>query len=147
MKTILEKTAAVLAFGIGVMALYAGGSAVRAVWPDLGAVKWLTTYNILLGLVTVLLVAPLIWKNSRWAMAAAASTLSVHALVLVFIQAIYQGPVSPDSIRAMTIRVGIWLLALGLMLTAQWLGAGKKTEKKAVLPEHKRAKPQAEDQT
>jgi hypothetical protein len=120
MKTILTKTAAILAFGIGVMAIYAGSNAILAVWPNLAAVKWLTIYNIMMGLITVVLTAPLIWKNNRFAMTAAASTLGIHSLMIMFLLTLYQGPVSPDSLNAMTTRIIVWSITFTLMIIARW---------------------------
>ena len=79
MKTVLSKIAALLAFGIGIMAIYAGGKAVLDVWPNLSVVKWLTTYNLIAGVITVILTAPLIWKNSRFALPVTIATLLLAA--------------------------------------------------------------------
>ena len=129
MKTILSRIAALLAFGIGIMAIYAGGKAILAVWPNLAAVKWLTTYNFIAGLITVLLTAPLIWKNSRFATTAAAATLGAHSLVMLLLQTTFRATVSPDSLEAMTTRIIVWLIVLALMLIPKWIPAARKQRK------------------
>jgi hypothetical protein len=129
MKTVLSKIAALLAFGIGIMAIYAGGKAVLDVWPNLSAVKWLTTYNLIAGVITVILTAPLIWKNSRFALTAAAATLGVHSLVMVLLQTTLRATVAPASLEAMTTRIIVWLVVLTMMLIPKWILAGRKQRK------------------
>jgi hypothetical protein len=129
MKTLLSRIAALLAFGIGIMAIYAGGKAILTVWPDLAAVKWLTTYNVIIGLITVVLTAPLIWKNSQFALAAATSTLGIHSLMMLLLQTTFKDTVAPASLEAMTTRITVWLVVLALMLVSQWSQAGRKQKK------------------
>ena len=45
----------------------------------------------------------------------AIGTLGVHALVMLIIQTAYRGVVASDSLRAMTIRIVVWLIILTLM--------------------------------
>jgi hypothetical protein len=130
MKTVPSKIAALLAFGIGVMAVYAGGKAILAVWPNLAAVKWLTTYNVIVGMITVVLTAPLIWKNSRYALAAAASTLGIHSLMMLLLQTVFRDTVATASLEAMTTRIIVWLIVLTLMLIPQWVQVGRKQKKR-----------------
>lgn len=129
MKTILSRIAALLAFGIGIMAIYAGGKAVLGVWPNLAAVKWLTWYNLIAGVITVILTTPLIWKNSRFALPAATATLGVHSLVMLLLQTTFRATVAPASLEAMTTRIIVWLVVLALLLIPQWIPAGKKQRK------------------
>ena len=129
MKTILSRIAALLAFGIGIMAIYAGGKAVLAVWPNLAAVKWLTTYNIILGVITVFLTTPLIWKINRFALTAATATLGVHSLVMLLLQTTFRATVAPASLEAMTTRIIVWLVVLVLLLISRWILTEKKQRK------------------
>lgn len=129
MKTILSRIAALLAFGIGIMAIYAGGKAVLAVWPNLAAVKWLTMYNIIVGAITVILTTPLIWKNNRFALTAAAATLGVHSLVMLLLQTTFRATVAPASLEAMTTRIIVWLIVLVLLLISRWILSDKKQRK------------------
>lgn len=115
MKTILTKIAAVLAFIIGSMAVFAGGQVLLGKDPGYYVINWLPVYNYTIGILTVFLTAVLIWINSRLALAAALGTFGFHALVMAVILSAYSGVVAPDSIVAMTIRLVVWAVVLGLM--------------------------------
>ncbi|HEY52087.1 MAG TPA: hypothetical protein G4N94_01365 [Caldilineae bacterium] len=112
----LTKVAAVLAFIIGAMAIFAGGQVVLlGKVMDYYVIDWLVIYNFSMGLLTVFVTAILIWKNSRYALAAAIATLAVHATVMMILLTAYQGVVAPDSLVAMTVRIVFWLIILTLM--------------------------------
>lgn len=115
MKTTLTKIAAVLAFIIGAMAVFAGGQVLLGNDPGYYVINWLPVYNYTIGILTVFLTAILIWINSRLALPAAIGTFSFHALVMIVILSAYSGVVAPDSIVAMTIRLIVWAVVLGLM--------------------------------
>jgi len=112
----LFKAAAVLAFIIGAMALFAGGQVLLGRDPGYYVIDWLPIYNFVMGALTVLVVAPLIWRGSRWALPAALATFVAHSLVMVALRTAYSDVVAPDSLRAMTIRMVAWLLILALLL-------------------------------
>lgn len=116
----LNKIAAVLAFIIGAMAIFAGGQVLLGQIPDYYVIDWLPVYNFGVGVITFLLTALLLWKNSRYALAAAAATLTAHSLVMLILQTAYQDVVAPDSLQAMTIRMGVWVVILGLLLLRKW---------------------------
>lgn len=116
MKQPLFKAAAVLAFIIGAMALFAGGQVLLGRDPGYYVIDWLPIYNFVMGALTVLVVAPLIWRGSRWALPAALATFVAHSLVMVALRTAYSDVVAPDSLRAMTIRMVAWLLILALLL-------------------------------
>ena len=116
MKRPLSKVAAVLAFIIGAMSVFAGGRVLLGQDPGYYVIDWLPIYNFVMGALTVLVVAPLIWRGSRWALPAALATLAAHSLVMVVLRSAYSDVVAPDSLRAMTIRMVAWLLILALML-------------------------------
>jgi hypothetical protein len=65
---------------------------------------------------SALVTAIVIWKNTRYALPAAVATLSAHALVMIVLQTAYRDVVAPDSIRAMTVRIGVWIVILALLL-------------------------------
>jgi len=112
----LTKIAAVLAFIIGAMAIFAGGQVVLlGKVMDYYVIDWLVVYNFIMGLLTVFVTAILIWKNSRYALAAAIATLAAHATVMVILLTAYKGVVAPDSLVAMTVRIVVWLIILTLM--------------------------------
>ena len=112
----LNKFAAVLAFIIGVMAVFVGVQVVLlGKVMDYYVIDWLPVYNLILGLVAVF-TAILIWKNSRSALPAAVAILASHATVMLILLTAYQGIVATDSIRAMTVRIVAWVIILVLML-------------------------------
>ena len=115
MKTILTKIASILAFVIGVMAVVAGGKVLLGNDPGYYVINWLPVYNYTIGILTIFLTAILIWVNSKFALAVALGTFSVHALVMIILQTAYRSVVAPDSIMAMTIRLFVWGIVLGLM--------------------------------
>lgn len=115
MKTILRKIASILAVILGAMAVVAGGRVLLGNDPGYYVIDWLPLYNYTMGCLTVLITAILIYSNHRLAMPAALSTFSLHALVMLILQTAYRGVVAPDSLQAMTIRLVVWAIILGLM--------------------------------
>lgn len=115
MKTTLNKIASVLAFTIGGMAIFAGGKVLLGNNPGYYVINWLPVYNYTIGILTVFITAILIWMNSRFALPAAIGMFSLHTLVMLVLQTAYRGIVAPDSIQAMTLRLGVWVVILGLM--------------------------------
>lgn len=116
MKTILTKIASILAFIIGGMAIFAGAQVLLGKDPGYYVINWLPVYNYTAGILTVLIIAILIWVNNRFALAAAIGMFSLHSLVMLILQTAYSSVVAPDSIRAMTIRLAVWIIILTLML-------------------------------
>ena len=125
MKTTLTKTAAILALIIGGLAVFAGGQALLGRDPGYYVINWLLLYNYTVGVLTVCVTAILIWTNHRLALPAAIGTFGAHALVMLVLQVAYRGTVAPDSLRAMTIRLVVWAIILGLLFA-------KKQKDKAV---------------
>ena len=115
MKRPLSKIAAVLAFVIGAMAVFAGGQVLLGRDPGYYVIDWLPIYNLVMGVLAVLVVAPLIWRGSKWALPAALATLAAHTLVMVILRTAYSDVVAPDSLRAMTIRIVAWLAIVALV--------------------------------
>jgi hypothetical protein len=111
----LNKIASILAFIIGAMAIFAGGQVLIGKDPGYYVIDWLVLYNYTIGILTVFDTAILIWNNHRIALPAAVGTFGLHALVIVILQAAYRSVVAPDSMRAMTIRLVVWVIILGLM--------------------------------
>ena len=117
MDTIYRKIAAVLAFIIGAMAIFAGGQVVLlGKVMDYYVIDWLPIYNLTVGLITVFFTSIVIWKNNKLAMPFTIGTLAVHSAVMVILLTAYQGVVASDSIRAMTVRIIAWGIILVLML-------------------------------
>ena len=109
------KIASVLVFVLGVMSIAAGGKVMRGWNPGYSVLAWLPIYNFVMGIVT-LVPAILLWINSRYALAASLVTFGLHTLVLALLLTVFRGVVARQSIAAMSFRLVIWLVALGLIL-------------------------------
>lgn len=118
-KFFLNKIAAILAFIIGVMAIFAGGQVLLGILPDYYVIDWLPIYNFVVGIASAFFTAFVIWKSSRLALPAAIGTFGLHAVVMVILQTAYHNVVAPDSIKAMTVRLIIWIIILILMIVQQ----------------------------
>lgn len=105
----------VLAFIIGAMAIFAGGQVLLGKDPGYYVIGWLPVYNFMVGLISVFVTAILIWKQSRYALAAAVATLGLHSIVMLTILVAYGDVVAKDSIAAMTIRIAVWVIIVGLL--------------------------------
>ena len=117
MNTIYRKIAAVLAFIIGAMAIFAGGQVVLlGKVMDYYVIDWLPVYNLILGVLSAFVTSILIWKNHKFALPAVIATLVAHSAVMLILLTAYKGVVAPDSIRAMTVRIVFWVIILGLAL-------------------------------
>jgi hypothetical protein len=115
MSTTLNKIASILAFIIGGMAIFAGGKVLLGSDPGYYVINWVPVYNYTIGILTVFITAILIWTKSRFARPAAIGTFSLHALVMLTLQTLYRATVAPDSVQAMTLRLIVWAVILGLM--------------------------------
>jgi len=112
----LNKIASILAVIIGAMAIFAGGQVLfLGKQMDYYVINWLPYYNFTMGVISVLVTAVLIWKNSRYALPAAIATFAAHALVMLVLLTAYKGVVAPDSIVAMSVRLVVWAVILILM--------------------------------
>ena len=116
MKSTYQKIAAVLAFIIGAMAIFAGGQVLLGKVMDYYVIDWLPVYNLIAGLVSSFVTAILIWKGSKYAMSAAVGIFAVHGIVMLVLQTAYRDLVAPDSIKATTVRLVVWLIILALMI-------------------------------
>ena len=108
------------------MAVFAGGKVLLGNDPGYYVINWLPLYTYAAGILTIFITAILIWRNSRFALAAAIGTFSAHALVMLILQTAYRGVVAPDSIKAMTVRMVAWALILGLMFIAAFRAKGRQ---------------------
>ena len=116
-QNIFNRIASILTLVIGLMAVFAGGKVLLGIMPDYYVIDWLPVYNFAMGLVSVLFCSVVIWKNNRLALPAAVGTFGLHALVMVILQTAYREVVAPDSIVAMTVRLIVWAIILGLLIT------------------------------
>jgi hypothetical protein len=103
---------------IGTMAIFAGGRVVLGTDPGYYVIDWLPGYNFIVGVVTVLATAVLIWRKSRHARPAAGAPFAAHGLVMLTLLTFYRDVVAPDSLVAMTVRIVVWLVILTLMIVA-----------------------------
>jgi hypothetical protein len=115
MKLILTKIAAILAFIIGAMAVFAGAQVLLGNDPGYFVISWLPVYNYTAGILTVFITAILIWRRSKFAWFAALTTFGLHTLVMIILQTVHRDVVAVNSIRAMTIRMIAWAIILVLM--------------------------------
>ena len=117
MKISLNKIAAILAFIIGAMAVFAGGQVLLGNLPDYYVINWLPVYNYTVGILTIFVTAILIWSRHRLAMPVAIATFGIHTLVMLILQISYRDVVAIDSIVAMTVRMTIWIIILAMLYT------------------------------
>ncbi len=115
MSSIYRKIAAVIAFAIGAMSIVAGGQVVLGKIMDYYVIDWLPIYNLIVGLISVF-TAILIWKGGKFAMPTAIGIFVSHSAVIVVLQIVYRDVVAPDSIKATTVRIVLWVIILTLMV-------------------------------
>lgn len=120
MKNASSKIAAVLAFVIGAMAIFAGGQVLMGKLPDYYVIDWLPIYNFTIGLTSAFFASFVIWKNGKLSLPASLTTFSLHALVMLVLQAAYREVVAPDSIKAMTVRILAWLVISALIMVQKF---------------------------
>jgi hypothetical protein len=118
MNRTLNKVAAVLAWIIGLMGVFAGGQALLGRVPGWTVISWLPLYNFIVGLAVVFMVAPLIWRGSRYALRAALVVFGANAVVLLILQIAFGATVACESLLAMLFRLAGWLIILLLMVLA-----------------------------
>ncbi len=108
--------AAVLAFIIGGMAIFAGGQVIfLGKQMDYYVINWLPYYNFTMGVLSAAVTAVLIWKRSRFSWTAAVLTFAAHITVLGVLLTAYRDVVASDSLRAMSIRLTVWVIILALL--------------------------------
>lgn len=116
MKLIFARVASILASVIGVMAIFAGGQVLLGNLPDYYVIGWLPPFNVAVGVITIIFTAVFIWKHNRLALPVTMATLGVHTIVMVVLLTVYGNVVAPDSLRATTVRIFVWIVILGLVL-------------------------------
>jgi len=115
MNTPLNKIASIIAFIIGTLSIFAGVLAMMGWEPGYFVLNWLPVYNFILGVLTVFIPAILLWKNSKYAMSAAAATFGIHVIVTLLLLTVFRGTVAANSVGAMISRLVTWLIILALM--------------------------------
>ncbi len=105
------RIAALLALIIGGMAIFAGGQVVLlGKEMDYYVIDWLPVYNLTVGVLTFFVTAPLLWKAHKAGYQAAVATLVAHTSVMLILLTAYREVVASDSLRAMTVRIVVWLV-------------------------------------
>ncbi len=111
------RTAAILAFIIGAMAVFVGA---RVALLNRGmpyyVIGWLPIYNLILGVLSIFPLTFLIWKKAKFAIPASITILASHSVVLLILLVAYLGTVSVFSLGAMIFRIIIWIIILRLLL-------------------------------
>lgn len=120
MNKIWSKVAGVISLIIGAMAIFAGGQVLLGSIPDYYVIDWLPVYNYTMGLAAFFVTSVIIWKNSKAAIPAALVTVGFHGTVMVILQTAYRDVVASDSIRAMIVRIVVWLMILGLLIAQRY---------------------------
>jgi hypothetical protein len=115
MKRAFDRVAAVLALISGVMSIVAGGGALLGRVPGWTVIGWLPVYNFAVGVLAAVVVAPLIWRGSRYAMPAALVTLGANVAVIFALQLAFRDTVARQSMAAMLLRVALWVVIVLLM--------------------------------
>ena len=99
------RIAAVLAFGIGALAVVAGGQVLGGWQPGYTVIGWLPVYNLGAGLVGCALAVFVFWPGRAESSWAALVLLGAHAIVALVLLIGYRGVIAPDSLVAMAIRL------------------------------------------
>jgi len=115
MNSKLRKTAAVLSFIIGAMAIFAGGQVMLGKIMDYYVIDWLPIYNFIVGIISVF-ASIIIWKGSKIVMPVAIAILASNVTVMLVLLTAYRDVVAPDSIKAMTVRIVAWIIILVLII-------------------------------
>jgi hypothetical protein len=115
MNSKLRKTAAVLSFIIGAMAIFAGGHVMLGKIMDYYVIDWLPIYNFIVGIISVF-AAIIIWKGSKIVMPIVIAILASNVTVMLVLLTAYRDVVAPDSIKAMTVRIVAWIIILVLII-------------------------------
>ena len=116
---IVQITAATVAVLFGIATLFAGSRVLLGSDPGYVVFRPLVIYNTIMGL-AYLAAGVTIWRSVNVGRYAAGAIFLLNLLVLVGIIVVYRsgGAVAVDSLRAMTLRTGFWLV---LFLTISWL--------------------------
>ncbi len=120
-----------LALVIGGLAILAGTPVLLGRDPGYYVIDWLPIYNLIMGVLTLVIAVPLIWRQHRAALPVALAIFASHAIVMLLLQTAYREVVATASIVAMSLRLLVWALILGLML---WQIRGKPARKGLPIP-------------
>ncbi len=104
------KIAAVVAAGIGLMAVVAGSKVLTgASIPEYNVLPWLVKYNVTMGILSVV-TGIVLWLNHRFALKLTGFVGIAHMTVLVLLLTVFGNTVAAHSINAMIFRSVIWIV-------------------------------------
>lgn len=114
-----RKTLVLIALLFGVVTVLAGSRVLTGSDPGYVVFFPLLVYNTVMGFVYIG-VGVVAWRNVHYGRNGAAAVFVLNLLVLATIWLLYNsgGAVAIDSLRAMTLRTGVWLL---LFIGLFWL--------------------------
>ena len=114
-----QQFSAVVAVIFGLATLWAGGSVLAGRDPGYLVYRPLLLFNTLMGVV-YLGAGMLAWRRARSGRTAAAVIFGLNLLVLGGVLYLYRtsAVVAIDSVRAMTLRSGVWLALLLVLIWA-----------------------------
>ena len=109
-----QRFLALVAILFGAVTLFSGGRVLLGHDPGFLVYRPLLVFNVCMGLV-YLAVGGLAWARLRVGMAGAALIFGLNLVVLVLVAWLYSadGGVAAQSVRAMSLRTGVWLLLFG----------------------------------
>lgn len=110
---------ALVAIAFGLATIVAGGRVLMGADPGYVVYRPLLVFNTAMGFAYVA-AGVLIWRRPERATRAALAIFVINLVVFVAIGVLYAsgGAVAVDSVRAMTLRTGVWLV---LWLALAWL--------------------------
>ncbi len=127
---IIQTVLAGVAILFGLLTIFAGSRVLMGVDPGYVVFRPLLIYNTIMGFVYVT-AGLVIWRNTRMGMYLAFTILVLNLLVLGGIYYLYQqgSPVAVDSLRAMSVRTGVWLAISGILV---WLNSRRNPSDNAI---------------
>ena len=109
----IQKIAAILAFLLGVLSVFAGGRVLLGIdTKDYNIINWLVIYNVVFGFISMV-VAYFIWKQTKRAKTSSIFVFGTHFLVFLYLN-FFTTVVASESIKAMLFRVSVWTLIIVL---------------------------------
>lgn len=113
----VRRIAAAVAILFGIASLGAGGGVLAGRDPGYVVYRPLVMFNTLMGALYIG-VGVLLWRRTRPAHLATAGIVVANLLVLAYVMILYRsgGAIAIDSVRAMVLRSGVWLVLLLMVL-------------------------------
>jgi len=101
--------AAILALLIGIMSVISGSKVLLGIdIKDYTVLNWLVIYNVIFGAISMV-AAYLIWKNNSFSKKIIVFILASLTFITIYLY-FFNESVAFESIKAMSFRIGIWIL-------------------------------------